>query len=223
MKPNKLISRASIPILLSIWRKFCPNIIVQYPIHNVYYTLSLRDHFNFILMKSSDAIEQTKRWRGPVVWDLGCCIGTYSIPAACNGLRVYAFDISRLNTWCLGSTLFHNQIQGVLPINYPVTPTIVDWTPILDSGSPTSILSNGTKLPSLSYLTAANLYETPNIIKMDIEGSEIDFLLYKPFKEWIMDFKIDIYLEVHKRTFCPEAIWPEFKQEKEDYFILIHK
>ena len=61
-------------------------------------------------------------------------------------------------------------------------------------------------------------YGPPKLIKMDIEGSEIEFLKSESFRQWVNQNKVSIMLQTHGDA--KDFVWPEFNQLGENDWIL---
>jgi hypothetical protein len=49
----------------------------------------------------------------------------------------------------------------------------------------------------MTWKEAAQKYPAPTLMKMDIEGAEIDFLKDDEFRQWIAEKKITLAMEIH--------------------------
>jgi FkbM family methyltransferase len=192
-------------LLSKLWRTIVPDLLVQRKIGDTVFTLSLRDHPSYWLtFKEHPVIPFPK---GGVVWDLGCSIGYYSVAAALNNCTVFSFDISLTNILCLRQTAYLSHLENIRAIHSPVTVGKTKWSPATTGGLGEKLCKNGS-LDSIDFQEAAKLFGMPNFIKMDIEGSEREFLSSPSFKDWIITNRIGLYVELHGIE--PSLPWKEF-------------
>lgn len=61
---------------------------------------------------------------------------------------------------------------------------------------------------SLGFEQAAECYGVPDMIKMDIEGGEADFLISPKFKHWIVKNNIVLMIELHSPE-AEKSVWTD--------------
>jgi FkbM family methyltransferase len=204
----------------ALWRRFCPDVLVQREIHGTLFTVSLRHHTLWVFSGASADAEHIDFPCGGVVWDLGCNIGLYSVAAAQCGCRVFAFDVSRTNVLCLKQTAALNGFD-ITAIHSPVTTRPMIFDPNALPHTETVMRESEGGDPSITYLDAAAQLGMPTFIKMDIQGGESEFLRDQRFREWIHDNRVSMYLEVHGDA--ARYIWGDFKQVGRIQYAITHE
>lgn len=191
------------------WGRLCPAIIVQRELQGTLFCLSLKCHTPWVFYGDAAAnAEKPPFPNGGHVWDLGCNIGLYAVKAARNGCRVTGFDISLTNVLCLNQTARLNGLEIKAKLG-PVTVKPTSWTPAR-SGHTEESITHGGSLLSMTYLEAAVRFGVPDFIKMDIQGAEVEFLQSAEFRQWVKEYRITVYLEVHNDA--ARWVWPEFRR-----------
>lgn len=120
--------------------------------------------------------------KGGVVVDIGANIGTFSIYSASKGAKVYAVEPEPNNAQALRKNIELNNMQGLI-VHVPFgisdrehVATITDMgggSTIKDDGMP------GTEINLISLDDLFSLYpiNEVDILKIDVEGSEVDIIL----------------------------------------------
>lgn len=127
---------------------------------------------------------------GGVLFDVGANIGIYSLLAAHNGMRVYAFEPSpELADFLIDNIKLNEYEQEVIVVKEAVSnrtgittffpPRKGNWgvgkifTEKTDTVSGTkSLVSEPIQVPTITLDDAAKRYGKPDLIKVDIEGAE---------------------------------------------------
>lgn len=208
-------------LLSNLWRRHCPDVIVERLIDGTHFHLSLRDHLLWARSGAAAVRAEQIPWpRDSMVWDLGCNIGVFSVQAALLGNRVVAFDISETNIACLRSTSLNGanspNLARIQPHLGPVTVARMTWSPAR-TGHAEEKLVPSLGRPSLTYLEAAERFGIPSFIKMDIQGAEKEFLCSREWRAWLDTNHITWFVEIH-----PEAekhVWGVLQQLDATHFL----
>ena len=181
-----------------IWKSIIPDITIKRQIFNVPVYCSLR-YSAWSLYHSVKNIETYEPFYIPknkgIFWDMGCNIGVWSVYAATHGMDVIAFDISLSACELLMRTAKESKLS-IIVRSYPLGCS--EWTYSAPKGSSSSNkLQTGKTHSAVDYLTQAYYTGVPKMIKMDIEGSEKEFLESNQFKNWIIENKITFLVELH--------------------------
>ncbi|MFA6172224.1 MAG: FkbM family methyltransferase [Kiritimatiellales bacterium] len=134
---------------------------------------------------------------GGLLWDVGANVGLFSVRAAVNGQPCIAFDFSKRAVQLLKKTAAKNRLS-ITVVNQAFTATTKQYNPATTSGPQNRVdflEAGGTA--SVTYKEAEQLYGTPALIKMDIEGGEKEFFDSRDFKEWFCEKKIFWLVELH--------------------------
>lgn len=131
-----------------------------------------------------------------VFWDAGCNLGYYSLYAARLGWDVYAWDLGRRAIELLQMSAQRNQLKIVTNQKaFTDQPVFYREMDSACAGNQVTVDSGGSR--SMTWKDAAAKYPIPTLLKMDIEGSEIDFLKDDEFRQWIFANKIVLAMEIH--------------------------
>lgn len=191
--------------LARIWRKIVPSFPIRKQVDGVtvYFDLKDQPFYCFATSQKIECIEITRLPKtNAKVWDVGANVGIFSLKAAQLGHEVVAFDISSkaLHLLQKGAQANHLKLQtveGALSVEaYTYTPPQSCHT----ENKPTSQLNQNQK-QSLTFLEAAKQYGLPQIIKMDIEGGEIEFLRSLSFHDWLRENHIIWVVELHQKDY----------------------
>ena len=143
---------------------------------------------------------ETLQWingipRGDILWDIGANVGLYSIYAAKNGIRVYAFEPSVLNLEVLARNIFLNDVVDkitIIPLplsdklvenNFKMTTTV--WGGALSTfekgfGHDGKTIREVFEFPTLGISMTGAVeslkIRLPDYIKMDVDGIEHSIL-----------------------------------------------
>lgn len=111
---------------------------------------------------------------GEIFFDIGACVGTYSLVAASRGLKVYAFEPAPFNL----DRIFDNAELNSLHITaYPYA--IGDYTGRCgmkwsseEAGSALHKMTQGTDVPISTLNDLISIVPVPDHVKIDVDGSE---------------------------------------------------
>lgn len=214
MSIYKLIQKAEQSIfgrfIFRLWYALIPPITIRRIIYGNKVYFNIRDHFHVLYM-SSKSIEtagndfaaltrliQTCGKPHPLVWDAGANAGMHSMMCARLGAKVIAFELSPVAARLIA--------KGALKNNLPVTVVQAafsvkrQWFAVPMDACPSNKIRQTSQQPiasTCSYKEAAEQFGIPDIIKMDIEGSEYEFLADTEFVEWFNRHNIKMLVEIH--------------------------
>ena len=175
-------------------RKRLWNLVFHLGWENLHYFNKTESHF----VSEPQYALLPKANQGESLWDMGSSLGFYAAWAATfpNNYRVIAFDISPRADRFLGKTIAANKLDGkVIIAHKPLTLYNTLYRPPLTAHQANS-LTRGRE-QSIHLAQAIELYGSPAVIKMDIEGAEEEFLANPAFWEFIRSGKIKLFVECH--------------------------
>jgi len=157
--------------------------------------------------RSSDKIERDEKvfdfltsFKG-TIWDVGSNVGIVSLRAASLGHRVIAFDISRKALGLLEASARKNGLSiTTVPRAFSTRSFSYDGPNSSDTENAIRESDQG-KERSITFLEAALQYPLPDLLKMDIEGGENEFIESDEFKQWILQNHITWIVEFHSPDF----------------------
>lgn len=134
---------------------------------------------------------------GEVMYDLGACEGRFSIYAALKGIRVISFEPEAKNFLAFSQNIEINNIgeDRLKPINAGVGATngkaiikigqpwegghqkVVEHGEIRNDLNFSFIENQEINLISIDLFVESNIHPSPNYLKIDIDGSEMPFLI----------------------------------------------
>jgi FkbM family methyltransferase len=154
--------------------------------------------------------EVLSQFRGKF-WDVGCNAGVYSLYMASRGNRVVAFDLSPKNIQYLEKSARANRLYDIIAIPRAFSVENLMYREPASGAADNQLIgdSAGDRI-AITYRQAAHIFGIPALIKMDIEGHEIEFLKCPAFKQWIVKNKICIIMEVHGKDLL-KYLWPDVK------------
>ena len=131
-----------------------------------------------------------------VFWDAGCNLGYYSLYAAKLGWDVYSWDLGRRAIQLLQLSAARNQLK-ITANQKAFTDKPVYYREMDSAYAGNQVMADPNGALSMTWKDAAKKYPTPTLLKMDIEGAEIEFLKDAEFRQWIMDNQIVLAMEIH--------------------------
>lgn len=144
-------------------------------------------------VRSVEKEPETAAWlrgmgEGDVLWDVGACIGAYSLIAASRGARAVAFEPSALNFIRLSENVRLNRLEGKV-ITLPVALSGISGVDIFHHRDAEPGAANhfmGVEPPFVSRLThsvlalrgedAMAFIPPPTHLKIDVDGGELDVI-----------------------------------------------
>jgi FkbM family methyltransferase len=191
--------------LARLWRKTMPSLPIRRQVDGVTVFFNLKDQpfYCFAPSKKIQCSEITALPQTPSkIWDVGSNVGIFSLKAAQLGHEVIAFDISSKAIQLLQKAAKTNQfiiqtVENALSVEpYFYTPPNSCHT----ENKPTSLRKQNQK-QSLTYQEAAAQFGHPHLIKMDIEGGELEFLKSSDFRHWLLENHIGWLVELHHKDY----------------------
>jgi len=155
------------------------------------------------------------------IWDVGSNVGIVSLRAASLGHRVIAFDISRKALALLEASAKANGLSiTTVPRAFSTRSFCYDSPSSSDTENAIRESAEG-KERSITFAEAAAQYPLPDLLKMDIEGGENEFIESEEFKQWILQNNIAWVVELHSRDFKTK-LWKDcrFVQVDSGHFAL---
>lgn len=187
---------------LAFYHLVCPRLVVTRRLFGIRCRININDHLQWVMLPETVCIEPTtysmvnQHWG--LVWDIGSNFGFYSLAAARAGNRVVAFDLSPAALRLLEASCRLNKLE-VQRVAQPVTLNSKAYTQPRGSNCMARIQAGKGDFYSLSYEEAERRYGRPDLIKMDIEGGEREFLESQGFQNWLRENHISWLVEVHDR------------------------
>jgi len=208
--------------LCNLFRALIPPVVVWRRVWGKKVFLSLRDCLFYLAMSRRElenlegpVLDVLKRTKGHV-WDVGCNVGLFSIYCASQGRPVTSFDISEE---CIGllerSATYNNLNIQTVPTALSIEP--FEYTPPASAHATNSIHSkeSGPVKKSMQFDEAVEQFGLPRLIKMDIEGAELEFFRSSVFKKWIVINRITLLVEIHSEE-IRRAVWDDVPVEQLD-------
>lgn len=127
-------------------------------------------------------VKDTHFNRGGVVVDIGANIGTFSIFAGQYANKVYAVEPEPNNLAALKNNITLNEMDDrIVAVPYGIS-DFKGTAVIHDSGGGSSIKDDGSFGAEIEIMTLDNLFslyhiESVDVLKIDVEGSEIEIIL----------------------------------------------
>ncbi len=194
-----------------VWRRTMPQMRVGRRVRGLKVYMCLRDNIRQLVSveRTCHEIDSVLREDFASMWDLGCNIGLYSIIAAAAGKRVAAFDISHKAIALLSASAAANCLE-IEAVPRAVTVEGLDYAPVVGAHTENRLtVAEGAQVErSLGFEQAAADYGVPDLIKMDIEGGERDFLAAPEFKRWVVENGIILMIELHSHE-AELAVWSD--------------
>jgi FkbM family methyltransferase len=140
---------------------------------------------------------------GGCIWDIGAHIGHFSIEVSRTFDKVIAFEPSAENYGYLKDNIERNEIDNINPLNIAVgdedgeSVMFVDPRPGsgIHSLSKDKMLKKEERVNVMTIDSLMEVYETPKVIKIDVEGAELDVI--RGAKKTIRNKNVEWLIEVH--------------------------
>ena len=190
-------------ILARWWYRHAPSFPGKRKFYNITIYYDFRDNPSFWMasrkrLESFESLVEFIPCKPCRVWDVGCNVGYFSILCAKQGHQVVGFDLS-----AKALRLLHRGAQAngvdVTTVAQALTSKKTFYTPPLSANVRNKIVEpKGTfTKESITYLEAAERFGLPQLIKMDIEGSETEFFESQLFNQWLIQNHIAWIVELH--------------------------
>ena len=149
-------------------------------------------------------------------WDVGSNVGIVALRAAALGHRVTAFDISGKALGLLAHSAKQNGLN-ITTVNRAFSTRSFAYNQPKSSDTENAIVeSPDGDSHSITFLEAVEKYGRPDLLKMDIEGAEMEFIQSAEFKKWIIENRIPWIVEFHSPEFKTK-LWPDCQFTQLDY------
>jgi FkbM family methyltransferase len=202
------------------WHRYAPSFKVRRKVYGLTMYFDFRDNAVWwtrdakTLEEADESWEILTRFKG-TVWDVGSNVGIFALRAASLGHQVIAFDISRRALELLALSAKANEMN-ITTVNRAFSTRSFRYDEPSTSDTENAIREspNGTG-QSITFMEAAKQYPKPDLMKMDIEGAEMEFIKSAEFKTWIVGNRIPWIVESHSPEF-EAMLWRDCKFVKFD-------
>jgi len=201
--------------LARAWHRYAPSFRVRRKVYGLTMYFDFRDNAVWwtrdakTLEEADESWEMLTRFKG-TVWDVGSNVGIFALRAASLGHKVIAFDISKRALDLLASSARANGLT-VTTDNRAFSTRSFRYDEPGTSDTENAIRESPTGSgQSITFVEAAKQFDPPDLLKMDIEGAEMDFIKSAEFKEWIVSKRIPWVVESHSPEF-EKMLWNDCK------------
>jgi FkbM family methyltransferase len=202
-------------VIARLWHRCAPSFPFPRKVFGLTMYFDFRDNAVW-WARSADRIERDEAvfdflpsFKG-TIWDVGSNVGIVSLRAASLGHRVIAFDISRKALGLLEASARANGLNiTTVPRAFSTRSFRYDSPSSSDTENAIRESAEGRER-SITFLEAAAQYPLPDLLKMDIEGGEIEFIESTEFKQWILQNNVTWIVEQHSFDFNTK-LWKDCK------------
>lgn len=203
---NAIITSKVAPALKWLWYHCVPSFIIWRTVFGLKVAFDSRDN-PFVWFERRKRIENCegvgvflKCLKKGTFWDLGCNVGIYSLYAASLGWKVVAVDLSPKCIRLLISSVIKNHLAGrVIAIARAISVRTRTYCApkTATAGNNIDSVFDGDMVASMTWKELAERFGVPSLIKMDIEGGEVEFLKDEEFLSWLAKNEIVLLVELH--------------------------
>jgi FkbM family methyltransferase len=201
--------------LARAWHRHAPSFNVPRRVYGLKMYFDFRDNAVWwtrdakTLEQADPSWEILRNFKG-TVWDVGSNVGIFALRAASLGHNVIAFDISKRALQLLELSARANGLQ-IITVNRAFATRSFRYDAPNTSDTENAIIESLTGADqSITFLEAANQFPPPDLLKMDIEGAETEFIDSAEFKLWIQQNRIPWIVESHSPDF-EGMLWKDCK------------
>lgn len=202
-------------VLAVLWHRYAPSLTIRRRFYDSYVYMNLRDNIDDIskstlnLERREEYILEFLKYADGLIWDVGANVGLFSVRAAQLGRRCVAFELSPKACELMNMTKRKNALNFEI-VDRPLSTRPRLYAPPIDASAENQVnfTANG-RLKAISFQEAAAIYGIPILMKMDIEGGELDFFNSNDFKLWLMEYSIPWLVEVHYKKIGFVPIWED--------------
>jgi len=210
----RFLSTTKAGVLARLWHRLAPSFPVRRRVFGFTIYYDFRDHPYYWIasrrnLETMESIFDALPKEPCQVWDVGSNVGIFSLRAAQMGHTVTAFDISAKALGLLARSAEANGFN-IRRVCRALATTRFSYQPPVTSDADNRVTpgTGGGPEQSLTFSAAAQETGVPQLIKMDIEGAEAEFLDSPEFKQWIQTHDIAWIVEIHGPE--PRArLWPD--------------
>lgn len=195
------------------WHRFAPSFKVRRKVYGLTMYFDFRDNAVWWTRDAKTLEEADESWNiltkfKGTVWDVGSNVGIFALRAAALGHKVIAFDISKRALQLLELSARANDL-GVTTVNRAFSTRSFRYEAPGTSDTENAIRESPTGTgQSITFLEAAREFPIPDLLKMDIEGAEMDFIRSTEFKDWVVRNRIPWIVESHSPEF-ERVLWKD--------------
>ena len=197
------------------WHRFAPSFKVRRKVYGLTMYFDFRDNAVWwtrdakTLEQADESWELLTRFKG-TVWDVGSNVGIFALRAASLGHNVVAFDISKRALELLALSTRANGLN-VTTVNRAFSTRSFRYDEPDTSDTENAIRETPTGAgQSITFIEAAQQFARPDLLKMDIEGAEMEFINSAQFKDWVLQNRIPWIVESHGPEF-EAMLWKDCK------------
>jgi FkbM family methyltransferase len=148
-----------------------------------------------------------------VLWDVGANVGLYSCMwRKYGGDRAIAFELSPKAASYISRNIARNKLSSIEVVARGLSVRPVKYKVPTDSSAGNRITQpeeNSESGTTMTYHEALEKYGVPNVIKLDVEGYENEFLSDPQFISLVRNNDIRLIVEIHDPKYI--AQFPELK------------
>lgn len=198
--------------LARFWHRWAPSFTVSKRFFGQTVFMDFRDNIDDFSRTTAELEKREKKvlsvpaHLSGSIWDVGANVGLFSVRSAVVGCPCIAFEFSDKACRLLQKTIAAGRLP-VTVVNRAFTATSKRYNPARTSDTENQVkfVDAGGSTESITYWKAEEVYGKPVLIKMDIEGGELEFFENTDFKQWLCENEILWLVEVHtaKLGFAP--------------------